>query len=324
MRLSWIVQLASLAQAHVKMEVSRISHGHNSVNQIVDLADKLVDRARGKQQLRNADIDEATIAKTRLGTRYGIGGTSAFSIPLKPITTANLQFPALRAVPQHSFSAASHKSSILRSASRYQKPTLASRSSLPVQRAVSEKKEGISFDGVSLDGSDVRIGIIKASWNFDIIDGLYKGVSESLTECGVKPSNVFTTTVPGAYELPVAAKLLASTKRVDAIICLGCLIKGDTMHFEYIAEAASSGIMKVSLDTSIPCLFGVLTVLNKQQAIIRSEGEKNEGLAWGKSAVDMGLKRIAALSAVSGTPIGKKEALWDLPPARDYDSHDLP
>ena len=159
---------------------------------------------------------------------------------------------------------------------------------------VSPFKEGISFP-TSLNGSDVRVGIIMARWNADIIGGLYKGVNESLIACGVKPSNIFSTYVPGAYELPVTARLLAMSKRVDVIVCLGCLIKGDTMHFEYIASATSQGIMQVSLETLVPCIFGVLTVLDKQQAIVRSTGEKNEGLSWGSSAVEMGLNRMSAL-----------------------------
>lgn len=124
---------------------------------------------------------------------------------------------------------------------------------------------------------------------------MLQGVNESLTACGVKPSNVFTTYVPGAFELPVTARFLAASKRVDVIICVGCLIKGDTMHFEYIAGAVANGIMQVSLESYVPCLFGVLTVLNKEQAIVRSQGEKNEGLHWGKSAVEMGLARMSAL-----------------------------
>lgn len=87
----------------------------------------------------------------------------------------------------------------------------------------------------------------------------------------------------------MGAKLLAETGKFDAIICVGCLIKGETMHFECIAQASSSGIMGVQLEYATPCLFGVLTVLNKQQAIDRSTGQCNEGLSWGTSAVEMGL-----------------------------------
>lgn len=159
---------------------------------------------------------------------------------------------------------------------------------------ISTIKEGLKMPE-NINGSDVRVGIIMARWNEDIITGLYKGVNESLTKCGVQASNVFTTYVPGSFELPITAKLLAMSKRVDAIICLGCLIKGDTMHFEYIAEATSQGIMRVSLDANIPVIFGVLTVLDKEQAIKRSVGEHNEGISWGLTAVEMGLNRMSAL-----------------------------
>jgi 6,7-dimethyl-8-ribityllumazine synthase len=131
-------------------------------------------------------------------------------------------------------------------------------------------------------------------------------VNESLAAAGVKQSNVFVTYVPGAFELPVTAKFLAMSKRVDVIVCLGCLIKGDTMHFEYIASATANGIMQVSLDSLVPCLFGVLTVLDKQQAIDRAFGPKNEGLHWGNSAVEMALNRLSALGM--GKPVGKGPA----------------
>jgi len=134
-----------------------------------------------------------------------------------------------------------------------------------------------------------------ARWNADVIQGLYKGVNESLTACGVLPSNVFSTYVPGAFELPITARFLAASKRVDVVICLGCLIKGETMHFEYIAQATANGIMQVALESYVPCIFGVLTVLNKEQAVARSTGTGNEGLSWGKSAVEMGLARMSAL-----------------------------
>lgn len=93
----------------------------------------------------------------------------------------------------------------------------------------------------------------------------------------------------------MTAKFLTASKRFDVIICLGCLIKGETMHFEYISQATSSGIMQVALESFTPVIFGVLTVLNKQQAIHRSTGTTNEGLSWGRSAVEMGLARMSAL-----------------------------
>lgn len=187
---------------------------------------------------------------------------------------------------------------------------------------ISPFKEGIYFP-TSLNGSDVRVGIIMARWNADVISGLYKGVNESLVACGVKPSNIFATYVPGAFELPVTARLLAMSKRVDVIVCLGCLIKGDTMHFEYIASATSNGIMQVSVETLVPCIFGVLTVLNKQQAIVRSTGEGNEGLSWGRSAVEMGLARMSALgvgmkpAADKSTPFVQFNATMPIAPSKN-------
>lgn len=87
--------------------------------------------------------------------------------------------------------------------------------------------------------------------------------------------------VPGAFELPLAARFLALSGTVDAIVCVGCLIKGDTQHFEYIANACSVGIMNVGLQTSVPVVFGVLTVNNEQQAKDRAFGDNNHGLSWG-------------------------------------------
>lgn len=160
--------------------------------------------------------------------------------------------------------------------------------------AMSLIKEGVRFP-TTFNGTNVRVGIIMARWNADVIQGLYSGVNESLTACGVPAHNIFVTYVPGSFELPITAKFLAQSRRFDVILCLGCLIKGDTMHFEYIAQTTAQGIMDVALDTNVPVIFGVLTVLNKEQAVVRSTGKTNEGLSWGKSAVEMGLARRSAL-----------------------------
>ena len=151
----------------------------------------------------------------------------------------------------------------------------------------------VAFD--KLDGSDVRVGIIRTRWNDEIVGSLTQGVKDSLKEVGVQDKNIFETTVPGAFELPLASRYLALTNTVDGIVDIGCLIKGETMHFEYIAEAASSGLMRVGLDTGVPCIFGVLTTLTKEQAEKRAIGEGNEGLIWGKSAVEMAMLRAEAM-----------------------------
>jgi len=146
-----------------------------------------------------------------------------------------------------------------------------------------------------LDGEKCRIGVITTRWNKDIIDSLKSGITEALTECKVEDANIFETEVPGAFELPLAARFLAMSGTVDAVICVGCLIKGDTQHFEYISDSVSTGIMSVGLQTSTPIVFGVLTVNDEQQARDRAFGPNNHGISWGKTAVEMALLRQSAL-----------------------------
>ncbi|CAM9494526.1 unnamed protein product [Discosporangium mesarthrocarpum] len=153
-------------------------------------------------------------------------------------------------------------------------------------------KEGITFG--DLDGSDVRVGIIKTRWNDEVVGKLSEGVKEALKTCKVEESNVFETEVPGAFELPLAARFLALSQTVDAIVCLGCLVKGDTMHFEYIADATAKGIMDVGIMTSTPVIFGVLTCLDENQAMSRATGDNNHGVGWGMTAVEMALLRMSA------------------------------
>ncbi|GAB5031082.1 Hypothetical protein NocV09_00403550 [Nannochloropsis oceanica] len=160
---------------------------------------------------------------------------------------------------------------------------------------LSMSKDLVGF-GEDLDGSACRIGIVKTRWNPEIVDSLYEGVRAALKETGVKDANIYDTTVPGSFELPLAARFLAMSRQCDVVITIGCLIKGDTMHFEYIAEAVTKGLMDIQLQTTIPVIFGLLTVLNKDQAIVRSKGENNHGISWGKTAVEMALLRTAAMA----------------------------
>jgi 6,7-dimethyl-8-ribityllumazine synthase len=127
-----------------------------------------------------------------------------------------------------------------------------------------------------------------ASFNQDITDGLLRGAHAALADAGVRTADITTVRVPGAFEIPLAARRLARSGRYDAVICLGCLIKGDTMHFEYIAEAVSHGIMSVSADTGIPVTFGVLTTLTEEQAVARAaEGPDNKGREAARAAMEM-------------------------------------
>eukprot|EP00934_Nitzschia_sp_Nitz4_P005569 Nitzschia sp. Nitz4//scaffold203_size38902//8428//9296//NITZ4_007657-RA/size38902-augustus-gene-0.47-mRNA-1//-1//CDS//3329541415//5559//frame0 len=169
--------------------------------------------------------------------------------------------------------------------------------SSPLKAAESE----VSFG--SLDGSNVRVGIIRTRWNDKHVTNLVDGCRRALKECNVKDANIFETSVPGCYELPLAANYLAMSGTVDAIVTPGVLIKGDTYHFEYISEAVSSGLMNVQLGTKVPVIYGVLNCLTEEQVVKRSTADNNHGYDWGKTAVEMALMRLQALNVNPTTPV---------------------
>ncbi|KAJ1018464.1 hypothetical protein NDA18_006615 [Ustilago nuda] len=188
-----------------------------------------------------------------------------------------------------------------------------------------------SFPGAE----NLRIGIVHARWNQECITPLVKGCVESMTKAGVKPENIVIESVPGSWELPFGVSRLISASQVqassnaydlmgatslldgnskpatpttsgsadrpskaalDAVIGIGVLIKGSTMHFEYISESCCSGLMRIGLDTGVPVILGLLTALTEEQALERSGVGRgankghNHGLDWGLAAVDMALK----------------------------------
>jgi 6,7-dimethyl-8-ribityllumazine synthase len=133
-----------------------------------------------------------------------------------------------------------------------------------------------------------RFAIIVSRFNEDITEGLLAGAREALAQAAVDEEDVTVVRVPGAFEIPITAQRLTESGRFDAVICLGCLIKGDTMHFEYIATAASHGIMDVSMSTGVPVAFGVLTTLTEEQAVERSKpGADNKGREAALAAIEM-------------------------------------
>ena len=138
------------------------------------------------------------------------------------------------------------------------------------------------------EAAGCRFAVIVSQFNEEITSGLLKGARQVLEEASVGPGDITLLHVPGAFELPVAALRAAETGQFDAVICLGCLIKGDTMHFEYIAAAASHGIMDAAQATGIPIAFGLLTTLTEDQAIARSgHGPDNKGREAALAAVQM-------------------------------------
>lgn len=135
----------------------------------------------------------------------------------------------------------------------------------------------------------MRIGIAVAEWNTHITGALLDGALNTLKKHGALNSDIIVKTIPGSYELPTAAQFFfESSLEIDAVICIGCLIKGETVHFEYICEAIAQGIKDVSLKYNKPVIFGVLTVLNEQQALDRSGGKHgNKGDEAAVSAIKM-------------------------------------
>ena len=133
----------------------------------------------------------------------------------------------------------------------------------------------------SLDGTGLRIGIVAARYNQEIVDALLEGALQTLKEHGAKADPILS--VPGSFEIPVAAQALADAGNVDAVICLGCVIKGETAHFEHVAEAAAKGILDVALETGVPCIFGVLTTYTEAQATTR----KDRGREAAETAIEM-------------------------------------
>jgi 6,7-dimethyl-8-ribityllumazine synthase len=133
-----------------------------------------------------------------------------------------------------------------------------------------------------------RFAIAVSRFNEPISEGLLRGACTTLEEAGVAAGDVTIVRVPGAFELPLTARLLAESGTVDAVICLGCVIKGETMHFEYISSAVSQGIMAAAAETKVPVTFGVLTTLTDGQAEARSaDNGDNKGREAALAAIEM-------------------------------------
>ena len=140
-----------------------------------------------------------------------------------------------------------------------------------------------------LDGRGLRIAIVCARFNDLITRRLLDGVRRGLDECNVHEADTTEAWVAGSFELPLIAKTFAASGEVDAVICLGCVIRGETIHFDLVAAEAAAGIQRAALDTGVPVIFGVLTTENLDQALARSEGPggENTGHEGARTAVEM-------------------------------------
>ena len=136
--------------------------------------------------------------------------------------------------------------------------------------------------------ADKRFGIVVAEWNSEITEALLKAAVDTLKYHGAVSSHIKVVYVPGSFELSLGAQKLAAKKKIDAIICLGCIIQGETRHFDFIAQAVANGITEVGLKYDKPVIFGVLTTDNLQQAQQRAGGEHgNKGEEAAITAIKM-------------------------------------
>lgn len=140
----------------------------------------------------------------------------------------------------------------------------------------------------SPDASASRVAVVVSRFNEFITEKLLAGALERLRELGAKEENITVAKVPGAFEIPLVVEKLASSKKYDAVIALGCVIQGATPHFEYVSSAASEGILRAMMETGVPISFGVLTVDTVEQAIERT-GEKSKNKGWdaAQTAIEM-------------------------------------
>ncbi len=144
-----------------------------------------------------------------------------------------------------------------------------------------------------IDGCGLRIGLVKARWNADIVDRLEAGVDRGLLHLGVPATDIVVETVPGSFEVPMGARILAESGEVDAIITLGVVIRGETTHYEIVSEGAAQGIQQVQLATGVPIAFGLLTVENRDQALARSEGPGGHNVGEEAALVAVEMARLA-------------------------------
>jgi 6,7-dimethyl-8-ribityllumazine synthase len=152
-------------------------------------------------------------------------------------------------------------------------------------------------DGVTgTAAKDCRVAVIAARFNADIVDRLVEGAAAAWARQGGDPAALVLVRAPGAFELPLLARKLASTGRYEAIVTLGCVIRGDTAHFDFVAGEAARGIADAATATGVPVIFGVLTTENTEQALERASIDRMDK---GGEALDAALEMVAVLRQIS-------------------------
>lgn len=143
------------------------------------------------------------------------------------------------------------------------------------------------------DASEMKFGIVVSEWNEEVTAALLQGAMDTLQKHGTTKEHIHVMTVPGSIELTFGSRLIAEKHDLDAVICLGCVIQGDTPHFDYVCQSVTHGITELNLDYDIPFIFGVLTTENQQQALDRCGGKHgNKGDEAAVTAIKMvGLRK---------------------------------
>jgi 6,7-dimethyl-8-ribityllumazine synthase len=140
----------------------------------------------------------------------------------------------------------------------------------------------------SSSASGCRFAVVVSRFNEEITEGLLKGARQALADASVAEDDITVMRVPGAFEIPVTALRAAETGQFDAVICIGCVIKGETMHFEYIAGTVCQALADAASATGVPIALGVLTTLTEEQAVARAaDGPENKGREAALAAVEM-------------------------------------
>jgi 6,7-dimethyl-8-ribityllumazine synthase len=182
-----------------------------------------------------------------------------------------------------------------------------------VALAMAEKMQGRKIDG-GISADFLRFGIVVSRFNSFITDRLLSAATDALARAGAASGDVDVMHVPGAFELPLAAKKLAATGRYDALIAIGCILRGETSHYDYVCSETARGLQLAQMDSGLPIIFCVLTCDTLEQAIDRA-GLKggNKGFEAGLAAIEMGqlsrkLREAAPGASVKPTAAGKPAA----------------
>ena len=142
------------------------------------------------------------------------------------------------------------------------------------------------------NAKNFRFGIVVSEWNDKITEGLFSGAEKALLDCDATPDNIIRWNVPGSFELVYGAKRMIDTQQVDTVIVIGCVIQGETKHFDFVCEGVTQGIKELNVQTDVPVIFCVLTDNNEQQSIDRSGGvHGNKGTEAAIAAIKMAYLR---------------------------------